>query len=513
MKGESSPTSPRTRRRRLGGLAIDQIDAMLDRAADHYAAGRMDAARGAYEQVEAAAPDDMRARYSLAVMDLRVGRRESARHRLSAVLRRQGDHFAANHNLGVVEQELGNWGAAARAYGRALDLRPDAAETAFSLSIVLAVLGRIDEAIALYRSLAARPPLRARALTRLAILRPEALSDDELTWLSRAAADGSLDAVHSTSALFALGGALEARGQDDPAWEAFAKANALQRRRLSMGVVASQPTEVARQNATSVGRIKALFTREFLAEHGGRGDATVRPIFIIGMPRSGSSLVEQILASHPRTHGMGESGALWETLSGRFPYPPDARRESDHFRRLARRYLAAQRARGWNDRLRLIDKTLDSHLHVGMLHLIFPEATILRVVRDPVDTGLACWRQLFAHGNETLYDLAEIGAELRRYETIMAHWREVLPGRVTDVGYEALTADPDREIRRLVTRVCQLPWAAECLSFHQTGRAVGTASVDQVRRPIYQTAVGRWRRYETRLAPLLNALGSPHARP
>jgi hypothetical protein len=137
---------------------------------------------------------------------------------------------------------------------------------------------------------------------------------------------------------------------------------------------------------------------------------------------------------------------------------------------------------------------------------MFPQATILHVMRDPVDTGLACWRQLFATGNETLYDLAEIGAEQLRYAAMMEHWRKVLPGRVVDVRYEDFIADPDASIRWLVTEVCGLPWTSECLRFYETRRAVGTASADQVRRPIFSTSVDRWRRYEGQLAPLLAAL-------
>jgi hypothetical protein len=193
-------------------------------------------------------------------------------------------------------------------------------------------------------------------------------------------------------------------------------------------------------------------------------------------------------------------------LDGRFPYPPTAPPDADHFRELGRRYLASQRARGWRGAARLIDKTLDSRLHVGMILLMFPRAVILHAVRDPVDTGLACYRQLFATGNETLYDLADIGAEIRRCAAMMDHWRRVAPGRVTEVAYEDLVADPERQIRWLVTQACGLPWSEACLRSHETARPVSTASAEQVRRPIFSTSVGRWRRYEAQLGPLRRAL-------
>jgi len=162
--------------------------------------------------------------------------------------------------------------------------------------------------------------------------------------------------------------------------------------------------------------------------------------------------------------------------------------------------------RGWSHRHRPVDKTLDNHLHVGLIHLMFPQATIVHAVRDPLDTGLACWRQLFARGAETLYDLSEIGAEIRRYAEMMDHWRTLLPGRVQTVRYEDIVAAPETTIRRLVTEICGLPWSADCLRFHETRRAVGTASAEQVRRPIFTSSVQRWRRYEAQLAPLIEAL-------
>jgi Flp pilus assembly protein TadD len=496
----------RPRHRREAIADATQISSALDAAASHYGAGRLEAAAEIYRRVESRDPDDIRAIYSLAVIDLRRGRPSEARRRLKAVLRRQSDHFAAMHNLGMVEQSLGCWEAAADAYRSALALRPDAAETAFSLAVALAVLGRGDEAIGQYRALAAEPDLRPRALTRLAILRASAITDLELEDLRTAATDTRLDPQVRTGLFFALAGAQDVRGEHEAAWTSLVAGNALKHRLLTQGDPTNQPHRVARDHQVSIDRVRDLFTPKFIAANAGQGDKSASPIFIVGMPRSGSSLIEQILASHPHTQGLGESGALWSAMAGRFPYPPDAPREADHFRAVARRYLESQRRRGWAGRTRLIDKTLDNHLHVGMIHLMFPSATILHVVRDPVDTGLACWRQLFANGNETLYALEEIAAEQLRYRAMMDHWGAVLPGRVTVVSYEDLVADPERRIRQLVSGSCALPWVEACLRFHETRRPVATASVDQVRQPIFTSSVDRWRRYETQLQPLIAAL-------
>ena len=150
---------------------------------------------------------------------------------------------------------------------------------------------------------------------------------------------------------------------------------------------------------------------------------------------------------------------------------------------------------------------LGNYVNIGIIHLLFPNATILHSVRDPVDTCLSCYRQLFRTGNENTYDLREIGEQYVRYREMMAHWDRVLPGRVTNVVHEDLVRDPERQIRHLVTQACQLKWDDSCLRFFATKRPVRTASVAQVRKPIFKTSLERWRRYEADLTPLLDALG------
>jgi thioredoxin-like negative regulator of GroEL len=489
-------------------LNVAEAESLLKAAAGHYDAGRLDEAAALYEQIERGYPRDFRAAYSLAMVDIRRGRLERARSGLSRVLARAPDHFSAQHNLGAVCQELGRWGEAAAAYRRALELEPKANETRFRLAIALAVLGRPEAAIACYRTLASNPSTRVRALTRLAILSPEAIDDGEAADLRCAAHELGSNDEERIGAFFALGEILEKREKIDEAFAAFAAGNALERETLiekSGNGHSIRPQVALRDHARSIGLVSDLFTPRFIAAAQGAGMATVSPIFIVGMPRSGSSLVEQILTSHPKVQGMGETGALSTALEGRYPRP-GAPIDREAFGRLAVNYLAAMRARGWRGASRFVDKTLENHLHVGMIHLMFPRAIILHSVRDPVDTCLSCYRQLFASGNETLYDLAEIGAEYVAYRQMMDHWARVLPGRVIDVDHEALVASPDQQIRWLVTKACGLAWDGGCLRFHQAAGAVRTASAAQVRRPIFTSSIGRWRRYEKQLGPLLEAL-------
>ena len=472
------------------------LTAKLEEGARHFAAGRMEAAARAYRAAERLAPGDLRAGYSLAVIDIRQGRLARARARLESVVAAHPDHFMAQHNLGAVRQQLGDWAGAAAAYEAALALRPEASDTREALAVAFAILGRIGEAIDQHRALAGDAARRWAALTRIALLDPAAIDEDELDEMRAAAGDASVAAEVRCGLWFALGEALDARGRSGEAFDAFAAGN-----RLKHSLV--DAAGAARAHAEASRSVRAQYTRAFVEANEGRGHASRAPIFIVGFPRSGSTLVEQILASHPKAQGLGETGVLSE-LAGAGAAGP--RLPAGRLREIGEAYLAAMRARGWDGASRFVDKTLENYLHVGLIHLVFPRAVVLHTVRDPVATGYACFQQLFASGNETLYDLGDIGAEYRRYRELMDHWRAVLPGRVVDVEYEALVADPERQIRRLL-EAAGLAWDPAVLRFHERGGAVRTASAVQVRRPISAEGVGRWRAHAERLAPLIEALG------
>ncbi|MFI4951010.1 MAG: sulfotransferase family protein, partial [Caulobacterales bacterium] len=338
--------------------------------------------------------------------------------------------------------------------------------------------GRLDAAAQIYRKLDRLAPDDVRA----------------------ASADLALPPDIRAGLFFAIGEVLEQRKSPTEAFEAYAAGNRLQRAILDQ---TSPPAQAAAANAAAVRYACDLFTPALIASRSraGRPEA---PIFIVGMPRSGSTLIEQILASHPEVQGLGETAVLPRLLTSGYPDTAAG------YRDLGGRYLAALRDRGWDGASRFVDKTLENYLHLGAIRLAFPGAVILHAVRDPVDTGFACYRRLFARGNETLYDLAEIGAEYQRYRAMMAHWAQVLPAGFVDVGYEALVADPDARIRWLVTESAGLEWDPACLKFFEREGAVVTASASQVRRPIFKDGLQRWRRHAANLAPLIEALG-PYA--
>jgi hypothetical protein len=235
------------------------------------------------------------------------------------------------------------------------------------------------------------------------------------------------------------------------------------------------------------------------------GTSAARPVFIVGMPRSGTTLVEQVLASHPGVHGGGEMRHLDIVLMEHFGGPADPARIAALDRatldRLAHDYWA-RASLGVPPGLRITDKMPSNFRHAGLIHRLFPDAVIVHCRRDPRDTCLSIYATHFAAGQDFAYDLRELGAYYRGYRDLMAHWRKVLPATtLVEVDYEAMVGDLEGQARRLVA-ACGLAWDPACLDFHRTARSVRTASVNQVRRPLYGTSVERWRPYASHLGPL-----------
>jgi tetratricopeptide (TPR) repeat protein len=480
------------------------VTALLNGAAACYARGRLDEAAVLYRQAAAADPNDPRPLYSLALIDIRRGRLENARLQLRAVIAHDPSLYAAQQNLGAVCQNLNLWREAADAYHRALRLNPTATETHFSLARALAVLGRVAESSACYRALTANPSVRLRALTRLAVLDPPAMNEQDLTALQRTADDPATLPATRIEAYFALGQVLEQRSADQAAFAAFKAGNQLKHDSLMASAdLAARPDALERAHDLAARFVVERFDEAFLQRSFGGSSTSAAPIFVIGMPRSGSSLLEQILSSHPQVQSMGENAALSTVVDQGFTEPERPGNSVD----LAETYLGLMRQRGWNGADRFVDKTLENHLRVGMIHLMFPNSVILDSTRDPVDTCLSCYRQLFTEGNETLYDLGQIARAYVRYRRVIEHWDRVLPGRVIRVQHEKLVADPERQIRWLVSDACKLDWDPICLRFYEAAGSVRTASAAQVRRPLFSTSIGRWARFASELEPLLKALG------
>jgi hypothetical protein len=272
------------------------------------------------------------------------------------------------------------------------------------------------------------------------------------------------------------------------------------------------------QTETINDRIIQVFDAAFLTAHAGGGDPDPAPIFIVGLPRTGSTLVEQILASHSEvdaTHELPEGGRLINRINrerkDRVHYP-EAVRDFDaaQWTALGGAYLEETR-KYRADAPRFVDKMPNNFAIIGLLSLALPNAKFINTRRHPLDTCLSCYKQLFARGQPFTYDLMELGEYYLQYERLMAHWHAVLPRRVLDVQYEEMVADQAGQTRRLL-EYCGLPWEDACLQFHETERAIRTASSEQVRRPIYDSSIGIWRNYERELAPLTEILAPVLAR-
>jgi tetratricopeptide (TPR) repeat protein len=383
-----------------------------------------------------------------------------------------------------------------------LDAHPQAAAVAAALGAALQYLGRPDEARTIFLSAIAADPACSRAHQGVAEDRKEAGKDEHIRTLRAALDTASRDACGSPGLNFALGRHLAAAERYEEALEAYVRANELKRAMLARRGFGYSRQDMRQQ----VDALCAAFPSEALQRTAPA--ASSRPVFIVGMPRSGTTLTEQILASHPLVFGAGELGYMGQVVE-------QLRRELGYPRALAPDdALAAAGAfyvqaigRLDNRAARVTDKMPANFLHLGLIARLFPNARIVHCRRSPMDTCLSCFQQNFraAHLSWSC-DLADLGHYFCQYDRLMENWRKVLPsGVMLEVDYEDTVADLESQARRIVEFV-GLDWDDSCLRFHETDRAVVTASHSQVRRKVYATSVGRWKRYGDGLRPLIAAL-------
>jgi tetratricopeptide (TPR) repeat protein len=303
---------------------------------------------------------------------------------------------------------------------------------------------------------------------------------------------------------FALGKMLDDCARYDQAFEHFREANRYKRKRVRF--------DGERYRRWSA-KLLDMFTPAFFEDHADLGDSSERPVFIVGMPRSGTTLVEQILASHPRVYGADELTTIFEIVCDLEQRDTGGARFPDNISALdeaglewgARRYLETLQAID-RQAARVTDKMPSNVFHLGLIAVMLPGAHVIHCRRDAMDVCVSNFMQMFAEGHHYSYDLSDIAIYYRGYERVMSHWREVLPTRMYEVQYEELIEDQERISRELVDYI-GLDWDERCLAFHETKRAVRTASNWQVRQPIYKTARKRWKNYENHLTQLKADLG------
>ena len=385
----------------------------------------------------------------------------------------------------------------AEAYAHSVRLDPDSPMIQMGYAHVLKTLGDQPGSLNAYRAAIRARPSFGEVYWSMANLKIFKFEKHEVAAMEAQLAKEGLTDSAQIHFRFALGKACEDEGDYDKAWHYYNSGNEQQR-----ALIHHDPVEMeVRQNS-----IIEVFDRGFLEENAGHGCPDPAPILIVGLPRCGSTLVEQILASHSQVEGTSELPILAKmaTTIGRYradklQYPEAARdlRKLD-WKAYGEQYMEQARPHRFTDAPFFTDKLPNNFPHIGLLHLILPNARVINARRHPVDSCLGAYKQLFAMGQNFTYDVIELGDYYRQYHKMMKHWHEVLPGKVLDVHYEETVLDLEGQVRRILDH-CGLPFEEQCLRFHETDRAVRTASSEQVRQPIYRDALGKWRRYERHL--------------
>jgi tetratricopeptide (TPR) repeat protein len=456
------------------------------------------------EGVLALAPDYDAARFNYAQVLVLRHKYGPARQQIERLMSRDGGSQEYRRLAATVAVGLGEHEKAIAIYRALLKETPQSPDVNLWLGHALKTVGRLEQAVAAYRAAAAARPDFGDAYWSLANLKTYRFLDDEIARMragEQAPATAMPDRYHLC---FALGKALEDRGEYAQSWTSYERGNAFKREE------SQYRAEVIEGNTR---RQIDVCTPAFFAGRTGWGSGSRAPIFIVGLPRSGSTLLEQILASHSQvegTHELADIQDIVTDLQGRDFDPPRypgvlAEMQPEEFLRLGERYLAATEAYR-TGRAHFIDKMPNNFRHIGLIHLMLPNAKIIDARREPMACCFSNLKQLFASGQEFTYSVDDIARYYRTYLELMEHWDAALPDRVLRVHHEDVVANLETSVRRILD-YCGLPFEQACIDFHETKRSVRTPSSEQVRQPIYRDGLDQWRNYEAWLGPLQDALG------
>lgn len=418
----------------------------------------------------------------------------------------QPDVPAHRGALASALRQAGHHQEALQAQASYVELAPDDTAALQNLALQYSEVGDFERARASYEKVLASMPSFGRAHYGLALIKKFEPGDPQISQMSAVLESGDIEPAERSRIAMSLGKAHEDLGDYDQAFAYYELGNRIKRDLISFDID---------EERSKTARLIQSFSTELLDKTGYAGCPSEVPVFIVGMPRSGSTLVEQIIASHPEVHGAGELPNLFQTiergLHGRISPDrqfPEAVKDIPRvaWSELGAAYLASIQKLA-PDALRIVDKQLFNYPMLGIIHLMLPKARIIHCTRDPLDTCVSCFTQSFGAERGFTCDLSELGATYRLYQSVMAHWRKWLPDPMLEVAYEDLVADPETQARRLI-RFLGLEWNDACLAFHHSDRAVVTSSLGQVREPIYSSSIGRWRRFESHLSRLQEALAT-----
>ncbi|HEX4160361.1 MAG TPA: sulfotransferase [Rhizomicrobium sp.] len=473
----------------------------------------------------AVAPLSAGYRFNYAVLLRRVERFEAALFELDQALALEPGNPLFREQKATLLRQVGRHDEALALRQGLTQDHPRSPEVWLQYGHVLRSVGLTGQCVAAYRKALELAPASAAAYINLADLKTFRFTAAETAAIEGLLTHPDISATERAELHFALGKAHSDENRHASAFENYAKGNALQRTGVTFD--AAGLTAYRRE-------CERLFTPEFLSSRNGWGTASTAPIFIVGMPRSGSTLIEQILSSHSAIEGLGELAEL-DSVVGRFLSREDAGRpahdfwisgwlefrkgltealhrvlprlDPDEFRSLGQDYLEATLRLRSAKRPFFTDKGLRNFGHVGLIHLILPQAKLIDMRRHPLDCGWSIFRSHFPGGQPFSTRLADIGHHYANYVALMAHFDRVLPGRIHRIIYEDLVADPEKELRSLFAYL-ELPFEEECLRFHESRRTIRTISTAQVRTPLYASGVAQWTPYEQWLGPLKSALGA-----
>lgn len=464
--------------------------------------GRYTEAETYYRQALALMPDYADAHNNLGNVLREQKRYAEAVECYRQALKLNPDFAEAHYNIGNVHKEQDHYQDAEAGYRKALEARPHYPEAHNKLGNALKEQGRMDEAAVAFEDAITLKPDFIKAHFSLSAIKTYRDGDPHIAILEELADRvGGLSDEMRMRYWFTMGKMREDLGHADTSFTAYKEGNDIKRASLQWDDKAEDAI---------MQRMKEVFSKEFFATHPKPTHGGKAPIFIVGMPRSGTSLLEQILATHPGVYGAGELTEMLKAVTAAMPEAnpmkfPDAIQDfsAEDFRRVGESYCDAVWKRS-PDAVRITDKLPSNFYFIGMIHLVLPHAKIIHAMRDPMDSCFSCYSRLFNENNLAFsYDLETLGRYYGRYIDLMRHWHAVLPpGTILDMRYEEMVADTEGQARRLLEYL-GLPWDEKCLDFHKNKRPVKTASAAQVRKPIYKTSLARWEPFREHLAPLL----------
>ncbi|WP_188109797.1 tetratricopeptide repeat-containing sulfotransferase family protein [Pseudohalioglobus sediminis] len=484
----------------------DNVDAMRFLAMVYHAEGKyIDDAEALLRRAIAIAPDFHQALGNLGRILIENGKSEEAAEIYERWVELKPDNDEAWSGLGRARAHLGEVEAAATAYRESIRLNPDVASVHMALAHMLKTIGKQEEALAAYRESVRIKPSLGESYWSMANLKIFHFEPEEVDAMETQLAGGEVSEQGQVNFHFALGKAYEDERNYDKAWHHYHKGNQLQRTRVDYDPV---------ENEMHLQKLRDVFTAERMAESRDWGHPDAAPIFIVGMPRSGSTLIEQILASHSQVEGTAELPNLAAIATGTGKYRHDGLVYPStvnsftprDFAAYGKEYLQQVQRHRVEGAPFFIDKMPNNFIHVGWIAMTLPNAKIINTRRHPLDSCLGVYKQLFAKGQHFTYDTFELAEFYHTYVDIMDHWHEVLPGRVLDVHYEDTVTDLEQQVRKILD-YCELPFEDNCLRYYETERAVKTASSEQVRQPIYTSALGLWQKYEKHLGEWQEVLG------